>query len=124
MRISDWSSDVCSSDLDQYKPAARLMVGRGPFRSASPPQQPAQPEAVAAKLLHMTELDEFIVDQRQVRACRQTLIGPAFQPHAFMVKLDLDCISIVPECRCPGAQSSQPHASHARSGGGVDRLPA
>src|SRR3546814_2550405 len=65
MRISDWSSDVCSSDL----------------------QQPAQPEAVAAKLLHMTELDEFIVDQRQVRACQQTLIGPAFQPHAFMVKI-------------------------------------
>src|SRR3546814_19626822 len=90
MRISDWSSDVCSSDLDQYKPAARLMVGRGPFRSASPPQQPAQPEAVAAKLLHMTELDEFIVDQRQVSACQQTLIGPAFQPHAFMVKPDLD----------------------------------
>src|SRR3546814_19316370 len=88
------------------------MVGRGPFRSASPPQQPAQPEAVAAKLLHMTELDEFIVDQRQVRACQQTLIGPAFQPHAFMVKLDLDCISIVPECRCPGAQCSQRHASH------------
>src|SRR3546814_15171877 len=88
MRISDWSSDVCSSDLDQYKPAARLMVGRGPFRSASPPQQPAQPEAVAAKLLHMTETDEFIVDQRQVRACQQTLIVPAFQPHAFMVKPD------------------------------------
>src|SRR3546814_12156128 len=44
--------------------------------------------------------------------------------HAFMVKLDLDCISIVPECRCPGAQCSQRHASHAASGGGVDRLPA
>src|SRR3546814_8346877 len=41
-----------------------------------------------------------------------------------MVKLDLDCISIVPECRCPGAQCSQRHASHAASGGGVDRLPA
>src|SRR3546814_5077752 len=30
----------------------------------------------------------------------------------------------VPECRCPGAQCSQRHASHAAFGGGVDRLPA
>src|SRR3546814_9565632 len=36
MRISDWSSDVCSSDLQRFAEAARLMAGcrRGPMRPA------------------------------------------------------------------------------------------
>src|SRR3546814_16266077 len=28
MRISDWSSDVCSSDLDPYRPLARTAPGQ------------------------------------------------------------------------------------------------
>src|SRR3546814_10671348 len=41
MRISDWSSDVCSSDLisDQYPLAAHLLH-RGQWRNAHLPEEP------------------------------------------------------------------------------------
>src|SRR3546814_2121205 len=45
MRISDWSSDVCSSDLP-WRPAAGGSIGYDPVRSAAPTDgPPVMPEA-------------------------------------------------------------------------------
>src|SRR3546814_5138273 len=62
MRISDWSSDVCSSDLQASAPATRPSpqprVRRLPIRKASPPSashsthamvSPARSETATAK---------------------------------------------------------------------------
>src|SRR3546814_20246113 len=50
MRISDWSSDVCSSDLRRYSPYPATMPGKGVLRMAnwSDPRQSAAPYRTAA----------------------------------------------------------------------------
>src|SRR3546814_13866765 len=55
MRISDWSSDVCSSDLDLRRVADRDRTGRGGLREAEKigvvgrePEETAQRQAVLA----------------------------------------------------------------------------
>src|SRR3546814_14698577 len=52
MRISDWSSDVCSSDLPDPRPAPacpavviRTAIRRGSSRRAPPPSLPSRPTA-------------------------------------------------------------------------------
>src|SRR3546814_3714426 len=48
MRISDWSSDVCSSDLVAVLPAERLPAGAGVLRDGGgPPARPGGRQAVA-----------------------------------------------------------------------------
>src|SRR3546814_16868761 len=39
MRISDWSSDVCSSDLEAFSPFGRYLLARKRRRCASGPRQ-------------------------------------------------------------------------------------
>src|SRR3546814_145811 len=54
MRISDWSSDVCSSDLDQLAPLARVDRGH------------AAAEACVAAKAHLDEHQRVAVEHHQV----------------------------------------------------------
>src|SRR3546814_15412315 len=45
MRISDWSSDVCSSDLHRKAPAGRFFCGREPTTGSAPALALPNPES-------------------------------------------------------------------------------
>src|SRR3546814_4718886 len=66
MRISDWSSDVCSSDLDQA-PDDRQR-GRGDVRTAASPDQSRTSGANPA--LHSPRSEERRVGKECVSTCR------------------------------------------------------
>src|SRR3546814_11147708 len=103
MRCSDCMSDVCASDLtncpkqyggahaagrqvertdqggvDHDEPAAWIVVRRGPFGPSPSSQQTAEPEAPRTKRLRPAALDKLVVQQRQVSARQQGIVGTAF----------------------------------------------
>src|SRR3546814_19281659 len=72
MRISDWSSDVCSSDLEVEQQAGDDTVGNGHLVAA--PAQPAaghlQPKVDAGGTLGRRRSEERRVGNECVRTCR------------------------------------------------------
>src|SRR3546814_14914345 len=68
MRISDWSSDVCSSDLDYFKIGREFLVVTDPPKHTQLKRifsQPFTPKRVAAltdstKALVDSEIDRFV----------------------------------------------------------------
>src|SRR3546814_18612635 len=75
MRISDWSSDVCSSDLDR----ARLVGDRAGDRLPDPPGRIGR-ELVAAAILelvdrlHQTDI-AFLNEIQELQAAVRVLLG-------------------------------------------------
>src|SRR3546814_10884626 len=68
MRISDWSSDVCSSDLDVERPRVRRAI------------RPDQPRAVDRKA-HRQVLDRDIVDDLIIGALKEGRIDRRERAH-------------------------------------------
>src|SRR3546814_20783474 len=124
MRCSDCMSDVCASDLtncpkqyggahaagrqvertdqggvDHDEPAAWIVVRRGPFGPSPSSQQTAEPEAPRTKRLRPAELDKLVVEQRQVGARQQGIVGTAFNPHAIVRKPDIHAVAVIPQGR-------------------------
>src|SRR3546814_3110909 len=63
MRISDWSSDVCSSDLADMKPAAELL-GEGDQVAARRPHRSRIAPAIEADAPHVAAIDVHYVELR------------------------------------------------------------
>src|SRR3546814_8998841 len=74
MRISDWSSDVCSSDLHQQLVAQRALDQRGDHGCCSLPAAASLPSIVAmscaAGLVGASRSEERRVGKECVRTCR------------------------------------------------------
>src|SRR3546814_13748554 len=80
MRISDWSSDVCSSDLAEYQArvvkenarvAANALDDGDPLTPPSPAEQAALDALTAATAAHdVTRSEERRVGKECVRTCR------------------------------------------------------
>src|SRR3546814_16543021 len=68
MRISDWSSDVCSSDLGPDRAAVYDQMDRAAVASTASAAVVAHPATAADVLAERYGIDEIDADQRRRRA--------------------------------------------------------
>src|SRR3546814_15753639 len=94
MRISDWSSDVCSSDLELATPPVR----------PSHPSAPARGPLAMAKILVGYERGEGLGHYRRLAPVAEALAAEGHQVVFFMRNL-WDCRAQLPRSPLPFIQS-------------------
>src|SRR3546814_15933273 len=70
MRISDWSSDVCSSDLLAQEPGIPdedMVIGRAVERQANPARRGGLAEHAQAAVDEPDEIDRVLLERQLVR---------------------------------------------------------
>src|SRR3546814_17550994 len=104
MRISDWSSDVCSSDLDRGDVAGRIAVertGRGEHEEVGPeafPFDAAQAGDAAFEAL-AGDVERDVVAQLPAQRLREVLLDRQLRPRSEERRVGKECVGTV-RSRC------------------------
>src|SRR3546814_20477106 len=96
MRISDWSSDVCSSDLGRYGVAAlkQLALSKNPAVAEAARKALSRKNRYEPKVAGVDELAARITAYPAGRSGPRSLIAPA-PP----ISASGGCFSLLPRCR-------------------------